>query len=259
MRCPRASFVAVALSSVVLGCSASVPPRPPGLPPTPVTVTVKNPGGDAADPEWAALTRLGHEPWGGRRDRTNTLNIGLVDARHWQRVRLWGYPTRTAFRFGDDHYGVVAIWYSPTTENDDPESCLARFVAGARPLAETFGTKVVVSPVVHTTQRTGGTSRPMVVQAIDADVTGVFDDKSYAGALAARPVVAGHLSHPGIRGLGPPPELAARVRDRWVTEARRGSFGTPRLMEAPAPEGPLAFRSGGAVPRRVRGFAAPGP
>ncbi len=235
MRCPRASFVAVTLSGAVLGCSASVPPQPPGVPPTPVTVTVKNPGGDAADPEWAALTRLGHEPWGGRRDRANTLSIGLVDARHWQRVRLWGYPTRTAFRFGDDHYGVVAIWYSATTEKDDPESCLARFVAGARPVAEAFGTKVTASRVMHTTQRIGAMSVPMVVQVIDADVNGVFADKSYAGALAA------YHSWPGtclIQGFVVPsanhPELAASVRDRWVAEGAGRLVWHPRLAEAPA-------------------------
>jgi hypothetical protein len=234
MRYPRASFVAVTLSGAVLGCSASLPPRPPGLPPTPVTVTVKNPGGDAADPEWAALDRLGHEPWGARRDRPNTLSIALVDARHWQRVRLWGYPTRTAFRFGDDHYGVVAVWYQATTENDDPESCLARFVAEARPAAEAYGTRVVASRVMHTTQHLGPVRRPMVLQVIDADVEGIFGGRSYAGALAA------YQSWPGtclIQGFVVPSakhrELAARVRDRWVAEGAQRLLWQPRLLEAP--------------------------
>src|SRR5262249_39165226 len=106
MRCQFVSLVVLASSSVMLGCSASAPPRPPSLPPTPATVTVENPGGDASDPEWASLDRLLHEPWGVRRDRHGSLIVPLSDARHWQRVRLWGYPTRAAFRFGDEHYAV---------------------------------------------------------------------------------------------------------------------------------------------------------
>ena len=149
MSCPRASFVAVALSGVVLGCSASVPPKPVWVPPTPHTVTVENPGGDASDPEWAALDRLAREPWGVRRDRTDTVLIPLVDARHWQRVRLWGYPTRAAFRFGDDHYGVIALWYLPAAGKSDPSSCLDQFLAEARPAAEAFGARVLASRRVY--------------------------------------------------------------------------------------------------------------
>ena len=138
MPCRRASFVAAtfsALSGVTLGCSASVPPRPVGVAPTPQTVTVQNPGGDASDPELAALDRLAGEPWGIRRDRTNTLLVPLTDAMHWTRVRFRGYPTRAAFRYGDDHYGVIAIWYTPAAGKSDPESWFFfdRFFAEAPP------------------------------------------------------------------------------------------------------------------------------
>ena len=248
MSYPRASFVAVGLSSVALGCSAAVPPRPVGLPPTPQTVTVQNPGGDAADPEWAALDRLAREPWGVRRDRTSTLLVPLVDAQHWQRVRLWGYPTRAAFRFGDDHHGVVAIWFTPTTERSDPQSCLARFVAEARPAAEAYGTRILATHLVHTEQRpseafrfglVGETTKrtafqPMVVQVIDAEVDGLFSTKGYAGALAA------YASFPGtclIQGFvvvaGNHWELASRIRDRWVAEGAPRLAWHPRVTELP--------------------------
>lgn len=259
MSCPRARVVAVVLSSFALGCSATVPPRPVGLPPTPRTVTVQNPGGDAADPGWAALDRLAREPWGVRRDRTNTLLIPLADALHWTRVRLWGYPTRTAFRFGDDHHGVIAIWYGPTTGPDDPESCLGRFLAEARPIAESYGTRVLSSRLVHTVQRpsdalragaavtrggdppspaarpTPQAMRPMVVQVIDAEVAGFLSSKVYAGAIASYP------SWPGtclIQGFAVPAdehqELATRVRDRWVAEAAPRLVWHPRLTEPPS-------------------------
>jgi hypothetical protein len=235
MRCPLASSVAVAFSSAALGCSASLPPKPVGLPPTPRTVTVENPGGDAADPEWAALDRLAHEPWGVRRDRTNTLLIPLADARHWQRVRLWGHPTRAAFRFGDDHYGVVAIWYLPTTEASDPESCLSRFLAEARPVAEASGARVISSRTVYAAQHSGFAAHPMVVQIIDADVDSFFSSNEYAGALASYPSWPGTCLIQGfVVVAGKHKELAARIRDRWVTEGATRLNWHVRLAEPPA-------------------------
>src|SRR5262249_58850618 len=117
------------------------------------------------------------ERWGARRDRYNTLVVPRGDARHWQRVRLWGYPTRASFRFGDDHYGVVSIWYRPAEGADDPESCLDRFITEMRPVAEAFGARVADTHLVHTMARAGRTERPMVVRVIDAAVEGLFQTK----------------------------------------------------------------------------------
>src|SRR4051794_6912321 len=86
--------------------------RPPDLPPTPKSVTREHPGGDAADPEKAALERLVNESRGSRADRFATMKVPLFDWKNWQRVRLWVSPTRAAFQFGDDHYGFNAIWYT---------------------------------------------------------------------------------------------------------------------------------------------------
>jgi hypothetical protein len=234
MQCPRGSFVAVALSGAALGCSASAPPKPAWVPPSPVTVTVENPGGDASDPEWAALDRLAKEPWGTRRDRSDTLLIPLVDARHWQRVRLWGYPTRTAFRFGDDHYGVLALWYQPTAGPSDPESCLQQFIDEARPAAEAWGTRILATRRVHTLQRTGASFQPMVVQVVDAGVDGLFSTKEYKGALASYPSWPGTCLIQGFAVVaGNHADLATHVRDRWVTEGATHLSWHARLVEAP--------------------------
>lgn len=206
------------------------------MPPTPATVTVENPGGDAFDPEWAALDRLAREPISSRRDRENSLLVPLADARHWQRVRLWGYPTRAAFRFGDEHYGVIALWYSPATGAADPESCLARFIDEGRPVAEGYGVRVVASRLMHMTHRPANAPpQPMVVRVIDADVEGLFRSKSYAGALAA------YTSWPGtclVQGFvvvaGKHKALADRVRDRWVAEAAGRLTWHRRITAAPA-------------------------
>ncbi len=230
-----AALAAGVLALGATGCSASVPhPQPAYVPPTPITVTVENPGGDAADPEWAALDRLSREPWAARRDRTNTLIIPLADARHWQRVRLWGYPTRAAFRFGDDHYGIVAIWYQPTTESDEPGACLTRFLDEGRPVAEAWGARITRQRRVDAVQRAGQTLLPMAVEIVDAEAPGFLSDKAYAGALAA------YKSWPGtclIEGFvvvaGKHPELASKVRDRWVDQGATRLRWHARLQAAP--------------------------
>ena len=255
MSCPRASLVAVVLSvltvGATLGCTAQVPPRPAGVPPpppTPRTVTVQNPGGDASDPEWAALDRLAREPWGIRRDRTNTLLVPLADAMHWTRVRLWGYPTRAAFRFGDDHYGIIAIWYTPAPAGkSDPEGCLDRFLAEARPSAEAYGTRVLASHRIQVAPRpreglwlgaplrtAAPEPRPMAVEVVDAEVSALFSTRGYAGALASYPSWPGTCLIQGFVVLaGDHWELASRIRDRWVAEGAPRLSWHPRVVEPP--------------------------
>lgn len=237
MQCPRGSFVAVALTSAALGCSAVPPPPPLGVPPAapaPHTITLENPGGDAADPEWAALDRLSREPWGARRDRADTLLIPLVDAGHWTRVRLWGYPTRAAFRFGDEHYGVVAVWYQKAAGKSDALSCLEQFIEDARPAAEQYGVHVLHTHRYPTVQRSRGKATRVEVQVIDASVEGIFSEKQYRGALAS------HTSWPGtclIEGFvvraDKHPDLASKVRERWVTQSAARVVWHPRVMEPP--------------------------
>jgi hypothetical protein len=249
---PRASFVAVALS--LAGCSASVPPSPPPVAravPTPRTVTVQHPGGDATDPDEAALERLLAQRWGVRRDRTNTLLVPLPDATHWTRVRLWGYPTRAAFRFGDEHYGIVALWYGPSAEKDAPASCLDRFLDEARPAAEGYGARVLAThrlAVVPRPLEELGTFGPVpradrvaepgpgaiVVQVVDAVVEGIFSSHQYAGALAAYPSWPGTCLVQGfVAKAGDHPALAARIRDRWVSEGAPRLSWHPRVTDAP--------------------------
>ena len=219
--------------------------------PTPQTVTVQNPGGDASDPERAALDRLAREPWGIRRDRTNTLLVPLTDATHWTRVRLWGYPTRAAFRFGDDHYGVIAIWYAPAAGKSDPESCLDHFLAEARPAAEAYGTRVLASHRARMMQRpreglwpgfaSPRAQRPpalepglMAVEVVDAEVDAMFSSKGYAGALASYPSWPGTCLIQGFVVVADDHwELASRIRDRWVAEGAPRLSWHPRVVEPP--------------------------
>ncbi len=66
-------------------------------PPAPASVTVKEPGGDAADPHAAALERLVSAPWGTRDDRDGQVNVPLPDSENWKRLRYFGVEQFVGF------------------------------------------------------------------------------------------------------------------------------------------------------------------
>ncbi len=236
-------FVTLSLAFGSGGCAvaqpAAMPEGPLERPATPKSVTGAHPGGDASDPEQAALERLGAEHWGARRDRQGTIRIALADVRHWTRVRLWGEPTRAAFRFGDEHYGVTAVWYSPAKGASDPESCLQRFIDEAKPRGEAFGVHVDKRTRVHVAQETlqAGMTGPVPVEVVDASIDSIFDKDSFAGAIASYPSWPGTCLIQGFMvRAAKHPELAAKVRNRWVDEAAPRLAWDPKLESAPAHE-----------------------
>jgi len=203
--------------------------------PPPKSVTMANPGGDAADPELAALQLLDRQPLSARRDRYGTLVFPLSEARLWRRVKLWGYPTRVAYRFGDEHYGVVAIWYEPARGPDDPASCLKRFVDEGRAAADAFHVRATEVRLVHTLQVGPTSSKAMVIDVIDAAVDGLGDAKEYAGAIASYESWPGTCLIQGfIVSAAKHRALAHRIRDRWVAEAAPKLSWGSRLTAAPA-------------------------
>lgn len=219
------------------GCASTVPTQPPGQPPTPRSVTKANPGGDAADPEFAALLRLSSEPWGRRRDRWATLDVPLVDWRHWQRVRLWGQPTRAAYRFGEEHYAVVGIWYVPIEGDNDPDTCLNKFLSEKTPIAEAYGARIGETRLVRVEQRVDGEERPIVIKVMDGSLEAIVESNEYVGALAA------YQSWPETCLLQAfavvatkHRDLAVKVRDRWVAEGAVRLGWDKKLAEAPLTE-----------------------
>src|SRR5689334_19615833 len=89
--------------------SAAVAPSAPMRPPTPASVTVKEPGGDAEDPERAALERLLGEAWGARTDKDEQLLAPMPDWEHWRRTRYWGFDHLVGFRYGNEHRAMIAV------------------------------------------------------------------------------------------------------------------------------------------------------
>src|SRR5262245_31209716 len=229
-------FLALTTLLGVVGCaSKNVPVQPPGKPPTPKSVTVANPGGDAADPELAALQRLASEPWGHRTDRFLTLRVPLVDWRHWQRVKLWGHPTRAAFRYGDEHYAVVSVWYTPVEGDNDPETCLKRFVAEATPVAEAYGVRVSDTKIIHAEQTIYGERRPIVIKSMDGSLDTLVASNDYVGGLAAFQSWPGTCLLEGFAVIATNHrDVALKIRDRWIKERGVTALGWGQnLTEAP--------------------------
>jgi hypothetical protein len=233
---PLAALLSLMTLVASTGC-ASTPPKavqPAGKPPTPKSVTLHNPGGDAADPELAALERLATLPFGWKGDKFNTLRVPLIDWSHWQRVKIFGQPSRAAYQYGDEHFAVIALFYTPIEGENDPDRCLQQFLEKAGPPAEAYGVRIGESHVLHVDQKIDGERRPMAIKVLDGSVESLMDSNDYAGAVAsfqswpgtclieAFAVVATHHR-----------ELAMKVRDRWVAEGAPGIRWEKALTSAP--------------------------
>jgi hypothetical protein len=228
--------LAAALVLVVLlgasGCG-SAPKQAPGQPPTPGSITSDNPGGDASDPERAALERLLKEPWGHRRDRWGTLRVPLADAKNWRRVRIWGHPTRATFRYGDDHHAIVTIWYTPIEGANDPDACMAKFLDYARPIGDSYGVHLGDAQVVRMNQAVGSDVRPIVVQLLDGSMEGITGTEEYVGAIAAYQSWPGTCLVQGFAAAAKHRSVAIKVRDRWVAEAAAELEWESKVKDAP--------------------------
>lgn len=243
LRARRFAFAPLLALACVLGCGKPVtpaeapPPPPPDRPPTPKSVTKDNPGGDAPDPEKAALLRLLNEPFvGRRRDRWSTLAVPLADWKNWRRIKIWGHPTRATFQYGKEHTALLTLRYSPIEGPNDPERCLADFMKYASPIAESYGVRLGQSQLVKTTQQVRAEQRPVLVRLQEGGVESIVVSDDYVGFMAA------YQSWPGtclVQSFAVVstnhPDIATKVRDRWVSEAVGKLAWDKKLTEAPDP------------------------
>lgn len=213
--CRLLLLVAVALT---VGCGSSTPKRPPGMPPTPSTVSRKEPGGDAHDPNRAALERLAGQPWGWRQDRNKVFSYPLSDSKNWRRVRYWGVKTFVGFRYGDKHHGVAALW-AKRLEPGEPETaelCLRKFEDWAAPIAHFYST----SFEDRGTQRATWEGKDVIVKKVDANVKSLLAWRRYLGVMGASLawprvcVVYGYAFR-----VDDAEDVASAVRDRYAREA----------------------------------------
>lgn len=213
-------WLVVGGGALALACGASAPPntRPPGEPPTPASVTIAEPGGDADDPHWAALQRQLLEPWGQRNDKDNQLFVPLPDAGHWKRIRVWGVEHFVAFRYGKQAHAMTAGLVQEAEPGDEIDSlrCIRRFDKWARPQLRAYDVKL--GPIVqHEVTWKGQT---IMAETVDGHVDWGFSRRRFSAAWAAYPAypTACLIYAVGVQ-WGEHEQLAKQVRDRFLQEA----------------------------------------
>lgn len=194
----------------------AIKPRP--RPPTPESVTVKEPGGDAPNAEEAALFRQLDEPWGRRGDKDDQVLMPLPDSDHWKRVRYWGVEHFVGFRYGNDHH-VMAIGFVQEVPAGTPvtsDTCMRRFEQWGRPQTKPFDVKFGPFAVHHQRWR----DQRLEVHSVDGEFSAAFSTTSFSAAWAAYPAYTdGCLIYAVAIPWRDHPDLAKQVRDRWVKEA----------------------------------------
>lgn len=206
----------------LVGC-ASPQRQAPGEPPTPESISKDDPGGDADDPVRAALERLLAEDIHSRADKFNTLKVPLPDHEHWRRVKIWGYPTRATFRYGDDHHALSVVWYTEAPSGGSEDSvgaCYDAFLAFAEEVAHGYKADYDLSPLEVRERELAGEASQMLVRKVEGHVSAAFVSDDYVGSFAVYPSWPGTCLVHGFAVVATDhPELAREVRDRWLDEA----------------------------------------
>jgi hypothetical protein len=202
---------------VLFGCATSVPHRPPGVPPTPATVTLENPGGDAADPQEAALRRQLEMPWGSAEDQNRQIAIPMPDPWKYRRVKFWAFDHFVGFRYGDDSHVVNAamVLDVPKGSPTDTKTCRSVAEKWALPQLKNFDVKLEGPETTEFDWR----GQPVLVTSLDGYVDFGFDRWRFSAAYAAYPAYPDACL---VFGMAVPwrkhADLAREVRDRWVKE-----------------------------------------
>ncbi len=205
------------LTSVMAACGSSPQTQPPGALPTPTSVTLASPGGDAHDPHWGALTRQLQEPWGRRNDKDDQLHAPLPDWEKWKRVRYWGLDHFTGFRYGDDHHAIAIAFVLDMPENSRITSgiCVRRFEAWARPQVKGYDVQLEPFAEHQGTWR----DQAITIRTVDGYVDTAFSRRHFSAAWAGYAVYSGACL---VYAVAVPwrtqAALAKQLRDRWVRE-----------------------------------------
>jgi hypothetical protein len=186
--------------------------------PSPESVEQEEPGGDAPDPHAAALARIVASPFGWASDKDDQVRIMLPDAGMWKRVRFRGFEHLTGFRYGMNHHAVAVVLVEDTRQGRAPtsESCMRHAETLARPRARELS--VDTQPIVETKVPWRG--KTVVMHSVDGEFPFGFRRISFAAAWIAYPAYESACLYQafGVKYEGRP-ELARKMRDRWMAEA----------------------------------------
>ncbi len=218
---PKLVCVSLVSAALLSGCGSSAPRQPPGLPPTPTTVTMQEPGGDAYDPHAAALARQLEEGWGWRNDKDDQVHAPLSDWKNWKRVRYRLVDHLTGFRYGDDHHVVTiaVVVKIPEGQQVTSAACMQRFEREARSKADSYGVELEPTASHEAEWR----KDPLVIHTTEGAVDFLFRHYEFSAAWAAYPAYAhGCLVYAVAVPWDGHEKLANQVRDRWVKEGFSG-------------------------------------
>ena len=210
------------LPVLLLSACASTPPassqpQAPVAPPTPASVTRAEPGGDAKDPQAAALMRLIEGPWGLRPDKDDQLWLALPDSENWKRVRFHGVDHFLGFKYGNDHHALAAVFVQEAKGVADLDSaeCLKRFEAWGRPKVQVFDVDFKPFGVKQSRYR----NRSRIAYTMDGSILLGFSRPEFSAAWTAYAIYPDACL---ISTVAVPwrkhPDLARKVRDRFVEE-----------------------------------------
>jgi hypothetical protein len=191
--------------------------QPPGVPPSPASITKDEPGGDADNPEVAALDRLLTQSWGQRADKRGAVMLGLPDSANWRRVTFWLIDTFTGFRYGDDHHAVAALFVRDApSPGADSQACLREFEAWAESQASAFRAEVSVGSLDTTHWR----ESVIAIRRREGAVAWGLETRRYAAVYASYPFWDGSCATLAYAfPMKEDPDLAIRVRDRFAAQA----------------------------------------
>lgn len=202
-------------------------------PPSPSSVTRENPGGDASDPFAAALERLTKAPSAAKRDQWKTLSVPLPDGKTWRRVLVGGYPTRAAYRYGDEGYAWAAVYYTKAKGSDAPHDCLEAFLDETEALGDSYGASVRLEQEETVVGKLGN----VIVRKGTAEISSLFLNEDYVGGVAAYPSFPGTcLIQAFAVKATDHADRATAARDRWTTNVAKNLTWSKQVKEAPLVE-----------------------
>ena len=186
--------------------------------PTPESITLEEPGGDAPDAHAASLAQMLKGPFGWAGDKDDQVRILLPNGSQWKRVRYFGFEHLAGFRYGSDHHAVSVVLVEDTRQGRAPtsETCMRHAETLARPRAREFA--LVTQPVVET--RVNWRGKSLLVHSTDGEFPYGFRRISFSAAWIAYPAYASSCLYQVFAAkYEGHPELARKLRDRWIAEA----------------------------------------
>lgn len=149
------------------------------------------------------------------------MHFPLPDWENWRRVRIRFVDHLTAFRYGDDRHVFSAAFTVKVPGEGHPTTaeCMEEFERQALDKARFY--RVRFSPISEHETRWRG--RPLAIHATDGELSFFFSHYEFSSAWAAYPAYPGGcLVYAVVVQWEGHPELARRVRDRWITEGFAG-------------------------------------